>query len=211
MITVYIWPGRDASGHAALKVGDGKGHNEYLSWWPGYGTGGLPWQKSKKARVSSGYGKKHHEGHDRWGRSDKALKKGSTTYSQTGSAQWKFKTDKLNETLIKVFIRRLREGSSTVSAKAKPGTFSLLKQNCSSTVGYALAVGGAEKYKKLPSMLWWWTPNDLLKWCKKLEKKGLFSEVRSPEDLKIKEEKRKQERQKDFMDDLLAPFGGMKH
>jgi len=38
-----------------------------------------------------------------------------------------------------------------------------------------------------------------------------FSEVRSPEDLKTKEEKRKQERQKDFMDALLAPFEGMKH
>ncbi len=153
MIRVNVWDFRGlktAMGHASMHVG-----SEYISWWP-EGAGRVAKIPGSVGRAVPLYSVGHIQGQSF--EDDQRLEemKPNHTVSLNG----------LDETQILAWWKKFNV----------PGRqWSTLGQNCATTVGRALMVGGGDDYA-LGASGWWhswntvWQPNDVLKYAREVER-----------------------------------------
>lgn len=189
-VTVYIWRFRKRGliglgnvGHASIKIlrqhSVGPDEELYFSWWPG---GDDADRKGKKLRHTSS-----HFNHIAYGprskaaaldtiqdaaiRANQVSDKEAEQRSADAKYMFNLKGAKLlNELRMTTACGMLHRGTQVVTANghAKGGEYSLVHQNCSDVVAFILEQGGAANIVPKPQMRFYWTPNDVAKWCDRL-------------------------------------------
>ncbi|HEX7390071.1 MAG TPA: hypothetical protein VF286_08160 [Acidiphilium sp.] len=184
-------------GHSSIGVKfDGMADKDfYLSWWPGGGDvhGRLrqTFRHTNSHHLNVGYGSKTQKAardtmthatdargelvvpDDKLDEVLSNITSDKTAEERSADAKYKFNLNGsklLNQTRMKAAFEAIHQGRHSLSAKghAKAGEYSLVHQNCSDAVAWLLEAGGAGALVPKPKMRFFWTPNDIAKWCDQL-------------------------------------------